>query len=184
MQYFAHLGYPCPSQCNPADHLIDLVSTDYDSTVTAARDSARIEGLVGAWTRHTATTAAALMGKRPAEAIRGNQIQSEAITLRGKRHAPSAAAATTATATAAARAAPLPRHPTTPRSRLDLVDLVTRSRRSRHPTTPRSRPPAPSRQTRRCSGRRSPLVRFALLVRRSWCQNVRWPLTERSTNDH
>ena len=200
MEYFAHLGYPCPSQCNPADHLIDLVSTDYDSTVTAARDSARIEGLVGAWTRHTATAAAALRRKRPAGAIRGNQIQSEASTLRGKRPAPSAApsAATTATATAAttattaaataatsatatstaaaaARAAPLPRHPTTPRSRLDLVDLVTRSRRSRHPTTPRSRPPAPSRQTRRCSGRRSPLVRFALLVRRSWCQNVRWP---------
>ena len=206
MEYFAHLGYPCPSQCNPADHLIDLVSTDYDSTVTAARDSARIEGLVGAWTRHTATAAAALSGKRPAGAIRGNQIQSEAITLRGRRPAPSAAAATTATATAAtsatsatataattatatstaaaaARAAPLPRHPTTPRSRLDLVDLVTRSRRSRHPITPRSRAPAPSRQTRRCSGRRSPLVRFALLVRRSWCQNVRWPLTERSTND-
>jgi len=189
MEYFAHLGYPCPSQCNPADHLIDLVSTDYDSTVTAARDSARIEGLVGAWTRHTATAAAALSGKRPAGAIRGNQIQSEALTLRGRRPAPSAAAATTATATAtstaaaAARAAPLPRHPTTPRSRLDLVDLVTRSRRSRHPITPRSRAPAPSRQTRRCSGRRSPLVRFALLVRRSWCQNVRWPLTERSTND-
>ena len=166
MEYFAHLGYPCPSHCNPADHLIDLVSTDYDSTVTAARDSARIEGLVGAWTRHTATAAAALSGKRPAGAIRGNQIQSEAITLRGKRPAPSAAAATTATATstaaATARAAPLPRHP----------------------ITPRSRPPAPSRQTRRCSGRRSPLVRFALLVRRSWCQNVRWPLTERSTNDH
>ena len=189
MEYFAHLGYPCPSHCNPADHLIDLVSTDYDSTVTAARDSARIEGLVGAWTRHTATTAAALMGKRPAGAIRGNQIQSEAITLRGKRHAPSAAAATTATATAAARAAPLPRHPTTPRSR---------------PPDPRSRPPAPLRQTRRCSGRRSPLVRFGLLVRRSWChlmtpnclphqvrfgllvrrswcQNVRWPLTGRTT---
>jgi len=194
MEYFAHLGYPCPSQCNPADHLIDLVSTDYDSTVTAARDSARIEGLVGAWTRHTATAAAALRRKRPAGAIRGNQIQSEASTLRGKRPAPSAAAATTATsattttatstAAAAARAAPLPRHPTTPRSRLDLVDLVTRSRRSRHPITPRSRAPAPSRQTRRCSGRRSPLVRFALLVRRSWCQNVRWPLTERSTNDH
>ena len=180
MEYFAHLGYPCPSHCNPADHLIDLVSTDYDSTVTAARDSARIEGLVGAWTRHTATTAAALMGKRPAEAIRGNQIQSEAITLRGKRPAPSAAAATTATATAAtsatatstaaaaARAAPLPRHPTTPRSRSP---------------DPRSRPPAPLRQTRRCSGRRSPLVRFGLLVRRSWCQNVRWPLTEHTTND-
>jgi hypothetical protein len=211
MEYFAHLGYPCPSQCNPADHLIDLVSTDYDSTVTAARDSARIERLVGAWTRHTATAAAALSGKRPAGAIRGNQI--EAITLRGRRPAPSAAAATTATATAAtsatttaatsatsatatstaaaatstaaaaARAAPLPRNPITPRSRLDLVDLVTRSRRSRHPTTPRSRPPAPSRQTRRCSGRRSPLVRFGHLVRRSWCQNVRWPLTEHTTND-
>jgi hypothetical protein len=60
---------------------------------------------------------------------------------------------------------------------------VTRSRRSRHPIAPRSRAPAPSRQTRRCSGRRSPLVRFGLLVRRSWCQNVRWPLTEHTTND-
>ena len=77
MEYFAHLGYPCPSHCNPADHLIDLVSTDYDSTVTAARDSARIEGLVGAWTRHTATAAAALSGKRPAGAIRGNHCQGQ-----------------------------------------------------------------------------------------------------------
>ena len=185
MEYFAHLGYPCPSHCNPADHLIDLVSTDYDSTVTAARDSARIEGLVGAWTRHTATAAAALRRKRPApSAAAATTATTTAATSATTAAATAATSATaTSTAAAAARAAPLPRHPTTPRSRLDLVDLVTRSRRSRHPTTPRSRPPAPSRQTRRCSGRRSPLVRFGLLVRRSWCQNVRWPLTEHTTND-
>ena len=168
MEYFAHLGYPCPSQCNPADHLIDLVSTDYDSTVTAARDSARIEGLVGAWTRHTATAAAALRRKRPAGAIRGNQIQSEAITIRGKRPAPSAAAATTATTTAATSA-------TTTTATSTAAATARAAPLPRHPITPRSRPPAQSRQTRRCSGRRSPLVRFGLLVRRSWCQNVRWP---------
>ena len=185
MEYFAHLGYPCPSHCNPADHLIDLVSTDYDSTVTAARDSARIEGLVGAWTRHTATAAAALSGKRPAGAIRGNQIQSEAITLRGKRPAPSAAAATTATATAATSATSATATAATTATATSTAAATARAAPlPRHPITPRSRPPAPSRQTRRCSGRRSPLVRFALLVRRSWCQNVRWPLTERSTNDH
>ena len=171
MEYFAHLGYPCPSHCNPADHLVDLVSTDYDSKVTAARDSARIEGLVNAWIRHAATVTAARDSARIEGLVNAwtRHAATAAAALKGKRPAASATAATTATApaAAAARAAPLPRHSTFPRSR------------------PRSRPLAPSRQTRRCSVRRSPLVRFGLLVRRSWCQNVRWPLTERTTyNTH
>ena len=111
MQYFAHLGYPCPSHCNPADHLVDLVSTDYDSKVTTARDSARIEGLVNAWTRHAATVTAARDSARIEGLVNAwiRHAATAAAALKGKRPAASATAATTATApaAAAARAAPL-----------------------------------------------------------------------------
>ena len=59
MSYFARLGYPCPRHTNPAEHIIDLVSTDFDSVAAAAADGERIERLAEAWARHHARRPAA-----------------------------------------------------------------------------------------------------------------------------
>ncbi len=38
MEYFATLGYPCPTETNPAEFLIDLVSIDYEDPEQAQKD--------------------------------------------------------------------------------------------------------------------------------------------------
>lgn len=98
MAYFSRQGFPCPRHTNPAEHIIDLVSTDFDSAKAAAADAVRIERLTGAWARLAASGSVSSSGG--------------------------------------------PAHPAVPAT---------------------SAPPR----------RRSPLVRFGLLVRRSWRQNAR-----------
>lgn len=48
-QYFATLGYPCPLETNPAEHLIDLVSIDTEDPEQAGIDEERIATLFRAF---------------------------------------------------------------------------------------------------------------------------------------
>lgn len=54
--YFAKLGYSCPTQTNPAEFLLDLVSIDSEDPRAAGEDEARIMKLAAAFadTRHAA----------------------------------------------------------------------------------------------------------------------------------
>jgi ABC-type multidrug transport system ATPase subunit len=49
VQYFAKLGYPCPTQTNPAEYLLDLVSIDSDDPRQASEDELRISRLASAF---------------------------------------------------------------------------------------------------------------------------------------
>ena len=49
VDYFAALGFPCPSATNPAEFFIDLVSVDMEDPVQALVDEKRIEDLRGAF---------------------------------------------------------------------------------------------------------------------------------------
>lgn len=49
LAYFAKRCHPCPSHTNPAEHIIDLVSIDFDSPVSARDDERRIAALARAW---------------------------------------------------------------------------------------------------------------------------------------
>src|SRR5262245_1606318 len=46
--YFDSLGFPCPQHTNPADHVIDLVNTDFMQDSKAGVE--RIDKLAAAWT--------------------------------------------------------------------------------------------------------------------------------------
>ena len=50
--YFSSLGYECPSQTNPAEFLIDLVSVDPENMVQAAKDLQRVKKLTFAFFQH------------------------------------------------------------------------------------------------------------------------------------
>jgi hypothetical protein len=52
VQYFADLGFSCPSETNPAEFFVDLVSVDTEDPLVAAEDTARIEHLAAAFRRH------------------------------------------------------------------------------------------------------------------------------------
>ncbi len=54
-QYFAELGYPCPVETNPAEHLIDLVSIDTEDPDQAEVDEERIAALFEAFRTYSAT---------------------------------------------------------------------------------------------------------------------------------
>ena len=45
LSYFSKLDFPCPSNTNPAEHMIDLVSIDYTSSDATEESKARIEHL-------------------------------------------------------------------------------------------------------------------------------------------
>lgn len=45
LSYFSKLDFPCPSNTNPAEHMIDLVSIDYTSSDATEESKARIERL-------------------------------------------------------------------------------------------------------------------------------------------
>lgn len=49
LSYFSSLGYTCPSETNPAEYFIDLVSVDLEDPVQALKDEARIEALTNAF---------------------------------------------------------------------------------------------------------------------------------------
>lgn len=51
--YFSSLGYECPSQTNPAEFLIDLVSVDPENVVQAVKDTERINKLAYEFTQYT-----------------------------------------------------------------------------------------------------------------------------------
>jgi ATP-binding cassette, subfamily G (WHITE), member 2 len=50
VSYFAKIGYPCPRHMNPADHAINIISTDFD---VAVPNHERIQQLAEAWIAHT-----------------------------------------------------------------------------------------------------------------------------------
>jgi ABC-type multidrug transport system ATPase subunit len=52
VQYFSDLGFRCPSETNPAEFFVDLVSVDTEDPMAAAEDRARIEHLATAFRRH------------------------------------------------------------------------------------------------------------------------------------
>ncbi|KAJ5613318.1 hypothetical protein N7510_006512 [Penicillium lagena] len=45
--YFRDIGFPIPSQTNPAEFLLDIVSADFSSSKEAAQD--RVQGIQSAW---------------------------------------------------------------------------------------------------------------------------------------
>jgi hypothetical protein len=49
---FADLGFSCPSETNPAEFFVDLVSVDTEDPLVAAEDTARIEHLATAFRQH------------------------------------------------------------------------------------------------------------------------------------
>lgn len=51
LDYFAQLGYPCPSMMNPADYFVDLITFDYRSDERAASSQKRIDLLVEEWSK-------------------------------------------------------------------------------------------------------------------------------------
>ena len=53
LSYFRNLGFPCPSNTNPAEHLIDLVSVDQTSSEARKRSAERIDKLVESFTQQT-----------------------------------------------------------------------------------------------------------------------------------
>jgi hypothetical protein len=55
VDYFSKLGYHCPSETNPAEFLLDLVSLDSEDPAVAAEDEARILKLAVAFTEHQKT---------------------------------------------------------------------------------------------------------------------------------
>ncbi len=55
LSYLQKQGYPCPSNTNPAEHIIDLVSIDYTSSDAAADSVARIDRLTEAFHRASQT---------------------------------------------------------------------------------------------------------------------------------
>jgi len=54
LAHFESLGHRCPPHTNPAEHLIDLVSTDFDSPMSASLDEERIHSLAAAWRKREA----------------------------------------------------------------------------------------------------------------------------------
>ncbi|XP_074295593.1 ABC transporter G family member 7 [Silene latifolia] len=53
--YFAKLGYPCPDHVNPAEFLADLISFDYSSSESISSSQKRVDALVEAFSRQTAS---------------------------------------------------------------------------------------------------------------------------------
>lgn len=51
LEHFDSLGYPCPSQVNPADYFVDLITVDHRSDERAASSQKRINLLVEEWSR-------------------------------------------------------------------------------------------------------------------------------------
>ena len=48
-EHFSQLGYSIPPSFNPADYLLDLISTDLRSKEAGADSSARVASIVEAW---------------------------------------------------------------------------------------------------------------------------------------
>lgn len=55
LEYFAKLGYSCPDHVNPAEFLADLISVDYSSSSSIHSSQKRIDGLVEAFSRQSAS---------------------------------------------------------------------------------------------------------------------------------
>lgn len=49
LRHFAMLGYACPRHTNPAEHLIDLVSIDFENEIIAETDRIRIARFAAVW---------------------------------------------------------------------------------------------------------------------------------------
>lgn len=56
LSYLQRNGFACPSNTNPAEHIIDLVSIDYTTPEATAESEARILKLVQAFQRETSAT--------------------------------------------------------------------------------------------------------------------------------
>ncbi|KAF9519008.1 hypothetical protein BS47DRAFT_1337557 [Hydnum rufescens UP504] len=56
VSYFAKMGYPCPPHMNPADHVINIINTDFDvAAETGVPDHERVQHLAKAWIAHTSS---------------------------------------------------------------------------------------------------------------------------------
>ncbi|KAF9520412.1 hypothetical protein BS47DRAFT_1447053 [Hydnum rufescens UP504] len=56
VSYFTKIGYPCPPHVNPADHVINILNTDFDvAEETGVPDHERVQQLVEAWMSHTSS---------------------------------------------------------------------------------------------------------------------------------
>ncbi|KAK9705112.1 hypothetical protein RND81_07G034500 [Saponaria officinalis] len=69
--YFAKLGYPCPDHVNPAEFLADLISVDYSSSESISSSQKRIDALVEAFSRQTASIIYASTLNRGDKLVRG-----------------------------------------------------------------------------------------------------------------
>lgn len=56
VDYFAALGFKCPTETNPAEYLVDLVSIDPENRTQAKLDRERINQLAAAFDKHRHTT--------------------------------------------------------------------------------------------------------------------------------
>jgi ABC-type multidrug transport system ATPase subunit len=59
LPHFASLGHPCPSNVNPADFALDLISVDLQSSRREARTKEKVNSLITSWT-NTPTSASHL----------------------------------------------------------------------------------------------------------------------------
>jgi hypothetical protein len=60
VSYFAKIGYPCPPHVNPADHVINILNTDFDvAEETGVPDHERVQQLAEAWVSHSSSLASA-----------------------------------------------------------------------------------------------------------------------------
>jgi hypothetical protein len=60
VSYFTKIGYPCPPHVNPADHIINILNTDFDvAEETGVPDHERVQQLADAWMSHTSGLASA-----------------------------------------------------------------------------------------------------------------------------
>ncbi|KAF9519274.1 hypothetical protein BS47DRAFT_85578 [Hydnum rufescens UP504] len=56
VSYFAKIGYPCPLHMNPADHVINIINTDFNvAKETGILDHERVQQLADAWIAHTSS---------------------------------------------------------------------------------------------------------------------------------
>ncbi|KAF9513077.1 hypothetical protein BS47DRAFT_1362754 [Hydnum rufescens UP504] len=52
VSYFVKIGYPCPPHVNPADHVINIINTNFDVAETDVPNHERIQQLAEAWIAH------------------------------------------------------------------------------------------------------------------------------------
>ncbi|EDQ91872.1 uncharacterized protein MONBRDRAFT_19734 [Monosiga brevicollis MX1] len=81
VDYFAQVGYPCPSSFNPADFYLDLISLDQRSAESQRITTKRIEYLVGRYVDHAAKHDTLAL---PAPAEKNNAPPTSTVAKHGK----------------------------------------------------------------------------------------------------